>query len=851
MNQNLFNSFNQEAKDVLRISQKIAQDSRTTTGTEHLLLAFLITPNIIAGELLRKNMVHLDQINLILKSYRSKEVINKNKITNQLLHILKIAADKVIAQKNAKITSLDLLWAIIQYPDCTANKILEALNIDLIKLKSQIVKNTINNPQKELFNSEIGNLQILGSFDSQNINSNQETNFGSPTEGIFFTPPHFQEHLKTQHGTKTHLNQFGINLTDMAKKNKLDPVIGRDTEIERLIQVLCRRTKNNPVLIGDPGVGKTAIVEGLAQLIANNQIPARLSGKQIFSLDLAATIAGTMYRGQFENRMKQIIYEAKENSDIILFIDEIHTIVGSGSAEGSMDTANILKPALTKGNIRLIGATTCDEYRKFIEKDTALERRLQKIDVSEPTIRETIDILKGIRANYENFHQVKISDEALEVAAKLSMRYINDRFLPDKAIDLIDEAAAATHLKSNFQTQTKMLELLKKLRQIIAKKEQFANKQDYAQAAYLRSRELQLKQEISVFEKKHHHVNESIQITKYDIAKVVSLWTKIPLDNLVKDNLAEIKKLELKLSHFIIGQNQAVKTVASAIRRSKTHLSDPNRPLGTFMFLGPTGVGKTELAKVLARIVFGSQKNLIKIDMSEFMERHNVSRLVGAPPGYVGYEDAGKLTEAVRRQPFSIILMDEIEKAHPEVLNILLQIMEDGYLTDSKGKKVNFKNTIIILTSNIGMSQLSRAASQIGFGNKNSQTQMDYKEIESTVSEEIKQTFSPEFINRLDQIIIFQPLAKKDLEKIVKLQLEKLRQRLGSENIKLHFGPKIIDFIAKTSYEPEFGARPIRRTIIKYIEEPISVTIIKNPNLNEITLTIKNKKIIIKAKQIS
>ncbi|PIU43360.1 MAG: hypothetical protein COS97_01420, partial [Candidatus Nealsonbacteria bacterium CG07_land_8_20_14_0_80_40_10] len=582
------------------------------------------------------------------------------------------------------------------------------------------------------------------------------------------TFPTFQP-AKSRSGASS-LDYFATDLTNLAKASKLDPITGRDKEILRVMQILSRRTKNNPVLIGEPGVGKTAIVEGLAQKIVARQVPTNLQSKRILMLDLALLVAGTMYRGQFEERIKKVIDEIIKSQNTIIFIDELHTIVGAGSAEGSMDAANILKPALAKGQIRLIGATTLDDYRKNIEKDTALERRLQPVKVSEPTIAETISILKVIRPKYEQFHQIKITDEAILAAAELSAHYINDRFLPDKAIDLIDEAAAATKIENPVKSKDETLKqkLEEKLADITKQKDMAVNKEQFEKAAQLKTEEIRLLNELALFSKKNKPATKVIE--KEIIAKIVSQWTGIPLQTLIKDEKDKFINLEKILKAKIVGQDDVLKLICRAVRRSKIGIANPNRPIGSFIFLGPTGVGKTELAKVIAKVVFG-ENALIKIDMSEFMERHNVSRLVGAPPGYVGYEEAGKLTETVRRNPYSLILFDEIEKAHPEIFNILLQILEDGVLTDAKGRKVNFKNTIIIMTSNIGVRELSHAA--IGFHAKESkitkQATNEYRQMKEKVLEGLKESFRHEFLNRVDKVIVFKPLTMDAILKIVNL----------------------------------------------------------------------------------
>ncbi len=839
--ENIFNLFDDKTKKVLINCQKIAHDMHTISGTDHLLLALLITPNTVSQQILKEHISKLSNINNLLNTSASeKKIVNKN-ITKEFESILKLAIDNSVKSYNGKVKPENLLWGILKYKNCSAHRILQKLKIDTKDLENEIIGNSQSLEQSQM-DINIEDIYINSAIPSEE-NKNR-SDFPQNPQFIFENPmTRFpNDSMKNK---KTYLEEFGTNLTKLAQKNKLDKVSGRDKEITRLMRILCRRTKNNPVLVGDPGVGKTAIVEGLAQKIADKKVPFKLINKEIIRLDLALTVAGTMYRGQFETRIKKIISEVIKNKDIILFIDEIHTVVGTGSAEGSMDTANILKPTLAKGQIRLIGATTNDEYRKHIEKDTALERRLQKILIKEPSIQDAIHIVKGLKKVMENYHHVIIEDDALISSVKLSQRYISDRYLPDKAIDLIDEAAAATHLRTSNLKEQEFVHLTDKIKRIIEKKEEAIEKQNFADAAYLRSKELKLKQEISILEKKDKSTRKKKTITEKDIANIVSEWTQIPIDNLIQEDFKEIIKLDKKLSSIVIGQEEAVKTISDTIKKTKTKLVDPHRPLGTFMFLGPTGVGKTYLAKTLARLLFGTDKKLIKIDMSEFMERHNVSRLVGAPPGYIGYDDAGKLTETVRNNPYSVILLDEIEKAHPDVFNILLQVMEDGYITDAKGRQINFRNTIIIMTSNIGLSKLNQMAS-LGF-TKHNQSE-SYNDIKTKIEKDIKKTFKPEFLNRIDTIAIFKPLSKESIKTIVKLELSKLAQRLSENKIKINFDKKIVDFIADKSYKPEYGAREIRRSIDQYITKKLSEQILKNKNINTINPRITKKTIIFSSK---
>jgi ATP-dependent Clp protease ATP-binding subunit ClpC len=624
------------------------------------------------------------------------------------------------------------------------------------------------------------------------------------------------------------LDEFGANLTQMAAEGKLDPVVGRQKEIERVIQILGRRTKNNPVLIGEPGVGKTAIAEGLAQRIANNDVPDILEDKRVVTLDIGLLVAGTKYRGEFEERLKKIMDEIRSARNVILVIDEVHTLIGAGAAEGAIDAANILKPALARGELQCIGATTLDEYRKHIERDAALERRFQPVMVGEPSVEETIEILFGLRDRYEQHHKLKIADEALEAAAKLSDRYISDRYLPDKAIDLIDEAGSRVRL-INSQLPPAAKELDKELRQVLKEKDDAVRSQDFDRAGELRDREMEIKSQIRAIassKKTDGSADLSPMVTEEDIAQIVASWTGVPVNKLTESESEKLLHMEDTLHQRLIGQEEAVKAVSRAIRRARVGLKNPNRPIASFIFSGPTGAGKTELTKALASYFFGSEEAMIRLDMSEYMERHTVSKLIGSPPGYVGYNEGGQLTEAVRRRPYTVVLFDEIEKAHPDVFNMLLQILEDGRLTDAKGRTVDFKNTLLIMTSNIGSKVIEKGGGGLGFEFAEDQADAQYNRIRNLVNEELKQYFRPEFLNRLDEIIVFRQLNKEEVKEIAEIMLREVFSRLTEKGITLEVTEGFKNRLVEEGYNPSYGARPLRRAIMRLLEDSLAEEIL-------------------------
>ncbi len=783
-----FDKFTDRARKVLTLAQDEAQRfNHNYIGTEHLLLGLVREGEGVAARVLENMNVELAKVRTAVEfiiGRGDRPVVGEVGLTPRAKRVIELAIDEARRLGHNYIGTEHLLLGLVREGEGIAAGVLESLGVNLDKVRHEVIR-------------------VLS----------QSSSAGPATE--------------TKRASKTPtVDQLGINLTDAVRAGKIDPVIGREKEIERVIQILSRRTKNNPALIGEPGVGKTAIAEGLAQRIVAGDVPETLANKRVLTLDIGSLVAGTKYRGEFEERLKKIIEELRNTSDAVLFIDELHTLVGAGAAEGAIDAANILKPPLARGELQCIGATTLDEYRKYIERDAALERRFQPVMVEEPTLEQTIDILFGIRERYEEHHKVKITDGAVKAAADLSIRYITDRHLPDKAIDLIDEAASRVRLRYS-SSPPELKEAQRDLDKVTKQKESAINDQDYEVAAGLRDAESNAKDRLEELraEWQKTRTDDPAQVTEEDIAQVVAMWTGIPVTRIAQEESERLLQMEDALHKRVIGQQEAIAIISRAVRRARAGLKDPKRPIGSFIFLGPTGVGKTELAKSVAEFMFGSQDALIKIDMSEFMERHNVSRLVGAPPGYVGFEEGGQLTEAVRRKSYSVVLLDEIEKAHPEVFNILLQILEDGHLTDAKGRRVDFRNTVIIMTSNVGAKSLLKDTT-LGFrpvGSDEAQrAEQQYDRMKEKVLDQLKTQSRPEFLNRVDSVVVFRSLTVEEIRLIVDLLLGRVRDQLRAQEIELTVAQEAKDHLIKLGYDVDYGARPLRRVIQNMIEDPLA-----------------------------
>ncbi|KIL52241.1 ATP-dependent protease ATP-binding subunit ClpC [Jeotgalibacillus campisalis] len=806
----MFGRFTERAQKVLALAQEEAiRLSHSNIGTEHILLGLVREGEGIAAKALKSLNLSTEKI-----QEEVEELIGKGTEQSPSVHytprakkVIELSMDEARKLGHSYVGTEHILLGLIREGEGVAARVLSNLGVSLNKARQQV-------------------LQLLGSNEASGHQGSSNANASTPT-----------------------LDGLARDLTVIAREGSLDPVIGRSKEIQRVIEVLSRRTKNNPVLIGEPGVGKTAIAEGLAQQIVQNEVPEILRDKRVMTLDMGTVVAGTKYRGEFEDRLKKVMDEIRQAGNIILFIDELHTLIGAGGAEGAIDASNILKPSLARGELQCIGATTLDEYRKYIEKDAALERRFQPIQVDEPTAEESVQILKGLRDRYEAHHRVSITDAAIHAAVKLSDRYISDRFLPDKAIDLIDEAGSKVRLRS-YTTPPNLKELEAKLDGIRNEKDAAVQSQEFEKAASLRDSEQKTKEKLDETKKiwKEKQGQENTEVTVEDIAHVVSSWTGVPVSRLAETETHKLLKLEDTLHDRVIGQGDAVTAIAKAVRRARAGLKDPKRPIGSFIFLGPTGVGKTELARALAESMFGDEDSMIRIDMSEYMEKHSTSRLVGSPPGYVGYEEGGQLTEKVRRKPYSVVLLDEIEKAHPDVFNILLQVLEDGRLTDSKGRTVDFRNVVLIMTSNVGADAL-KFNKNVGFNIQDSK--QDYKDMKGQVLEELKRAFRPEFLNRIDEMIVFHSLEKHHLKEIVTLMANELVNRLKEQDIELSITEAAKEKIADEGYNPEYGARPLRRAIQKHVEDRLSEELLKGKVLAGYTIEIdvENNEFVVNRKE--
>ncbi|MBA4136472.1 MAG: NDP-hexose 4-ketoreductase [Opitutus sp.] len=810
------NNFTPRAQQVLALARKEADRfHHNYVGTEHLLLGLIKLGQGVAVSVLQKMGLDLETVRgevekQVGTGQETKTPASSIPYTPRVKKVLALAGKEAKALNHSYVGTEHILLGLLREGEGVAARVLKSLDIDIERTRNEILREL--DPQFSAGQGAEGATGSAGGAGAGGAGEEAAPRSGSEDKKEVKTPA---------------LKAFGRDLTELARKGEMDPVVGRKNEIRRVIQILCRRTKNNPVLVGEAGVGKTAIVEGLAQEISKGNVPEILADKKVITLDLALMVAGTKYRGQFEERIKAVMDEIKRSKNVIIFIDELHTIVGAGAAEGAMDASNIFKPALSRGELQCIGATTLNEYRKYIEKDSALDRRFQNVKVEPPSVDDTIIILKGIRGKYEDHHKATFNDKAVEAAAKLSDRYITGRFLPDKAIDVMDEAGSRARI-SSLNRPPEIENMTKEIEEVCGQKEQAIAAQHFEEAAKFRDREKQLraKQDTAVEEWKKTRDEQRVLVDEEQMAQVVSDWTGIPLSRLEKKESEKLLVLEQELQKYIIGQDLATVAIARALRRSRADLKDPRRPIGSFMFLGPTGVGKTELAKQLAANIFGSQDAIVQIDMSEYMEKFSVSRLIGSPPGYVGYEEGGQLTESVRRRPYSVVLFDEIEKAHPDVVQLMLQILEDGRLTDSLGRTVDFRNTIILMTTNVGAALIQRQTT-MGFSAAGASDFRDMDKLKEKVLEEAKRIFKPEFLNRINDLVVFRPLTKDDLIKIVELELAKVSQRLAARHILLDFSPESKLLLIEKGYDEKYGARPLRRAVEHFLEDPLAEAMLR------------------------